>query len=174
MNSIFKVSEAIAFEAKQLRGVAPSSPPPPPPPLALSHLSYIPQVSFLGTETIYFMLSSVCFVWKSSHSVLVWFLLKRNIISAILWNPFFLIPLCGRRIKKKKNYLLLQYIITSSRCTNHEQNFAVYFCNVLRVCASLVHLWLNVVVLLVYLWGCFCKSDLVASVLDRKKRFPVF
>lgn len=27
-----------------------------------SHLSYIPQVSFLGIETVYFMLSSVCFV----------------------------------------------------------------------------------------------------------------
>lgn len=83
-------------------------PPPPLPPLALSHLSYIPQVSFLGTVTIYFMLSSVCFVWNISHSVLVWFLLKRNIFSAILWNPFFKIILQGGR--QKNNSSLLQCI----------------------------------------------------------------
>lgn len=43
------------FEAKQLRRVSP------PPPLAPSHLSYILQVSLFGTETVYFMLSSVLF-----------------------------------------------------------------------------------------------------------------
>lgn len=83
---------------------------PPPPSLALSHLSYIPQVSVFGTETVYFMLSSVFFCF-------VLFCLKYLSLSAGLIfikkkqrNPlesFFIILQGGRSIK---NNLLLQYI----------------------------------------------------------------
>lgn len=81
------------FEAKQLRGAAP------PPPLSLSHLSYIPQVSFLGTETIYFMLSSVCVCLKYlSLSAGLIFIKKKH----FEYNPlesFFVILQGGRSIK---------------------------------------------------------------------------
>lgn len=40
-------------------------------------------------QKLYISCSAQCvFVWNISHSVLVWFLLKRNILSTILWNPF--------------------------------------------------------------------------------------
>lgn len=78
-----------------------------PPPLALSHLSYIPQVSLLGTETIYFMLRLCVFCLKylSLRAGLI-FIKKKH----FQYNPlesFFLILQGGRSIK---NNLLLQYI----------------------------------------------------------------
>lgn len=52
---------------------------------SLAFILYAPGV---GTDSIYFIISFV-FVWNTSHSLLIWFLSKRNIFIAILWNPFF-------------------------------------------------------------------------------------
>lgn len=94
------------FEGKRLRQVTP------PPSLALSHLSYIPQVSVFGTETVYFMLSSVffCFVlfclkYLSLSAGLIF--IKKKHFQRNPLESFFIILQGGRSIK---NNLLLQYI----------------------------------------------------------------
>lgn len=140
----------------QLRGVAPS-------PSSFSFVLYSPGLFPWHRNYIFHAQLSVFCLKHLSLSAGLIFIKKKHFQCNPL-KSFFVILRGGRSIKKT---IYCFNILTLSRCADHKQNFAVYFCNVVRVCASFAHLCLKVVRL--YLWGCFCTSELVACVFDSKK-----
>lgn len=86
-------------------------------------------------QKLYISCSARCVLFEISHSELVRLLLKRNIFSAILWNPFFFPNPPGWEEYKKKTIYCLS-ILTLSRCSDHKLNFTIYFCTEVHACRS--------------------------------------